>query len=222
MVLSVLASPFSIVAEATSSAESADARPGAPLATLSGSGTIDDPYQITDATGLQAMTADLTVNYSLTGDVDAGETATWNGGAGFDPIGNRTAPFTGTFDGTGHTISGLAIARDSANFVGLFGVIAADGEVRDVTLSTVSVDGGFGTGGLAGESDGVVTGVTVSGSVTGTNQVGGLVGRVSARTVGTSSATGTVGGTGTTGGLVGWNDGTVHGGSSTESSRRNI
>ena len=146
-----------------------------------------DPVKISNAEELQNMNNNLDADYVLVDDIDASEIEN------FEPIGSRSEPFTGTFDGAGHTISGLAIARDSSNFVGLFGVIAADGEVRDVTLAAVSVDGGSETGSLAGESAGVVTGVTVSGSVPGANQVGGLVGSVGPNgTVSASSATGTV------------------------------
>ena len=58
----------------------------------------------------------LNGNYYLTGDLDASDTLNWNGGFGFQPVGSSspvkaTTAFTGTFDGQGHTISGLFINR---------------------------------------------------------------------------------------------------------------
>jgi len=51
----------------------------------------------------------MTGSYVLTQDIDASATATWNSGAGFDPIGDDDNPFTGILDGQGHVIFGLVI-----------------------------------------------------------------------------------------------------------------
>ena len=68
-----------------------------------GSGTEADPYLITDVYELQEMSDDLTAYYVLGNDIDASVTSSWNGNAGFEPIGT----FTGIFDGQGHTITGV-------------------------------------------------------------------------------------------------------------------
>jgi len=61
---------------------------------------------------LQGMNTGLAGNYVLGADIDASSTAGWNSGQGFTPVGlNSGTPFTGKFDGFGHTISGLTISR---------------------------------------------------------------------------------------------------------------
>jgi len=74
---------------------------------------------------LQAMGDDLEGSYILVNDIDASETATWNGGEGFVPIGSVDAPFTGQFDGRHHTIEGLHIHRPGVSLQGLFGEVGA-------------------------------------------------------------------------------------------------
>jgi len=77
---------------------------------------------ITTVAELQAMNDDLAGSYVLAGDIDASETATWNGGQGFVPIGSAATPFTGQFDGQLHTIHDLHINRPGESSQGLFGV----------------------------------------------------------------------------------------------------
>ncbi len=89
------------------------------------------------------------------------------------PIG--TTPFAGSFDGAGHTISGVYIPK--GNYVGLFGSIAADGSVSNLTITGSSVTGTVDVGLLAGINNGRISGVTVSNStVTGKESVGGIAG----------------------------------------------
>jgi len=52
-----------------------------------GSGTIGDPYLITDCLDLQAMQNNLAANYALNNSIDCSATSTWDGGKGFNPIG---------------------------------------------------------------------------------------------------------------------------------------
>jgi len=75
----------------------------------------------------------------LARDIDCSCTAGWNEGAGFVPIGNSSNPFTGTFDGRGHKITGLYINRPSTDYVGLFGTIASGSEIKDVGLEDVDI-----------------------------------------------------------------------------------
>ncbi|WP_255191395.1 GLUG motif-containing protein [Natronobeatus ordinarius] len=138
----------------------------------------------------------LDADYVLTNDIDASATAGWNDGAGFEPIGASTLGsvgestdegFVGTFDGDGHTISGLAIDRPDDENVGLFGLVGTGATVTDLTLEDADVTGGEHVGGLAGMSAGYVEDATVTGSVVATGhdtgadygtQVGGIVGRL--------------------------------------------
>ncbi|MFW3145321.1 MAG: hypothetical protein ACMUIE_00735, partial [Thermoplasmatota archaeon] len=54
-----------------------------------GSGTLSDPYQISNVTQLQNMSSDLNAHYILINNINASDTINWNGGLGFDPIGNN-------------------------------------------------------------------------------------------------------------------------------------
>jgi hypothetical protein len=120
----------------------------------------------------------LSGSYRLTQDIDATGTATWNGGAGFAPIGETTLPgFTGVFDGRGHVIRGLAINRPAETYVGLFGRIDFGGTVRNVGLAECSVVGNGSVAGLVGHSEfGRVGHAFVSGAITGGEGVGAVVG----------------------------------------------
>ena len=124
-----------------------------------------------------------TQNARLTGDIDLSAIDNW------EPIGNGTTQYTGTFDGCGYSITGLTI--DSIEqYVGLFGYIGADGTVKNLTVSAsengikANYSSNFGcVGAVAGQSDGTITNCTfASGSVTGSGNlayVGGIVGRAS-------------------------------------------
>jgi hypothetical protein len=117
-----------------------------------GSGTESSPYIITTVEQLQEMNDDCTACYELDCDIDASATQTWNGGAGFEPVGNPTDLFTGIFDGRGHTITGLYINKPLANGVGLFGYLHNGAEVKNVGLIDAESYGNYYVGTLAGTS----------------------------------------------------------------------
>ena len=112
-------------------------------------------------------------HYWLTQDLEAAETATWNDGYGFTPIGTVAAPFTGVFDGNDHVISSLTINRPYWTGVGLFGVVGRGGEVRHLGMIDSEVTGDSQVGILAGRNDGAVTRCHANGIVTGYPYVGG-------------------------------------------------
>ena len=68
-------------------------------------------------------------------DIDCPETVSWNGGAGFEPIGGPFfgPGFSGTFDGQNYTIKNLFIRREGQSGVGLFGRVI-DAEIKNVGL----------------------------------------------------------------------------------------
>lgn len=185
-----------------------------------GNGSVGTPWLIENLADLQAMSNDLSAHYALANNIDLSiiEHSTWNGGNGFLPIGDLTTKFTGSFDGNGHTISGLFIDRPDTDFVGLFGCVEG-GTVKNVTLSGVDITGSAFVGGLVGDNrDGTIEYSSATGNVTGTgSSVGGLVGDNWQGTVINSSAAGTVNGSDDyVGGLVGRNeDGTVNNSSAT-------
>ena len=139
---------------------------------LTGNGTANDPYLVTNVSELQSINDDPAAHYELGNDIEASGTAEWNNGSGFAPIG----PFTGTFDGNGHNISQLAVTRPAENQVGLFGEVAGSGTVLNVSLTEVNVTGDFVVGGLAGVNAGTIDSASVAGTISGAETVGGLVG----------------------------------------------
>ena len=125
------------------------------------------------------LIADLDFDTNDSGSADGGDTY-WNAGAGWAPIGDDDAPFTADFTGNRHTVANLFINRDTEDGVGLFGAVGGRdvSRIRGVGLVGVDVTGGNGVGGLLGR--GVYASVREShatGSVSGDDEVGGLVGR---------------------------------------------
>ncbi len=131
----------------------------------------------------------------------------WSG-QGFASVGDASTPFTGSFDGAGHTINSLVIDTPSADAVGLFGVVQG-GSIRNVTLTSADVAGNLDVGQLVGINDGgIISQAHVNGTTAGTSRIGGLIGRaIGDSTVSDSSSTGTVNDTGSrAGGLIGENN----------------
>ena len=185
---------------------------GSALDDMEGVGTQEDPYEITNATELQAMDEDRSAHYVLTDDVDASVTADWNRGNGFDPIGtvHERDAFTGTFDGQNHTISGLVIDRPTVNGVGLFATV--DGAIiEDVRLESVDIRGQRAVGSLSGRAlETTVSGVVASGDVSAEARGGGgVVGTAEELTLGHSHAAVDVGAERLAGGLVGFTSGGI-------------
>ena len=193
-------------------------------------GNAEAPYEIDTLAELQSIATgfrnesfssflgledSLSVYYVLTADIDATPTAAWNDKGtdtsvyeGFLPIGRGGARFTGGFDGAGFVISGLNVARSSADGVGLFGRTGSAAVLRNIALEGGSVSGNDGVGGLVGNNSGAVQASYATGSVSGGSSVGGLVGESDGAVYG-SYATGSVSGNDGVGGLVGNNSGTV-------------
>ena len=127
-------------------------------------------------------------------------------GKGWTPIGTSfDNSYTGTFDGGGHTITGLAVTTND-QFVGLFGYLNRAGTVKNVVMEGVLITSNhmFGcTGGVVGYSWGTIENCSVSGSVSGTDCVGGVVGSQKAGSIIGCSSSATVKGTHYVGGVAG-------------------
>ena len=130
----------------------------------------------------------------------------WTTSTGWQPIGSDTNRFSGIFEGNGHTISNLYINRIAEASLGLFSVVDTDGEVNNVGLLNVSVEGiESNIGGVVGLNYGRITNSYATGAVTGADEnVGGLVGS-NGGDITNSYATGAVTGNDDVGGLVGGN-----------------
>ena len=100
-------------------------------------------------------------------------------GKDWTPIGTSFRnSYTGTFDGGGHTIKGLTVTTND-QFVGLFGSLGEAGTLKNVVMEGVQITNNHGSGyvgGVVGNSDGTIENCSVSGSVSGTAYVGGVVG----------------------------------------------
>jgi hypothetical protein len=130
-----------------------------------GSGTPDAPYLISTPEDWQMLCNspnDINANYYfiLTNNLNlSGYTIT--------EVGNDTVPFLGTFDGSGHTIYGLVVTNLPYNYCGLFGYIAADSYVHDLSVSAPSITSAYlmgnYMGGLVGYNEGTIRRCSVTG-----------------------------------------------------------
>ncbi|MDF9829921.1 T9SS type A sorting domain-containing protein [Parabacteroides sp. PF5-6] len=191
-----------------------------------GTGTINDPYLISGPTKLNRVRYALDKHYRMSQDINLSKRLGSSkapgeiyGAAGWLPIGNWDAAFTGTFDGGGFTISGLWINREETILVGLFGYIGGESIIKNLTVEIPEgevVKGDGHVAGLLGSGDSNTTlqdcRVTGGGTVTGNTEIGGLVGYMHGSIL-RSAATVEVSGKNHIGGLVG----TLHNGSATQS-----
>ena len=170
----------------------------------------DGSYTVTSADGLMNI-AELVnggktdINITLDKNIDLT-------GKGWTPIGtNYDNSYTGTFDGGGHTIKGLTVTTND-QFVGLFGYLNRAGTVKNVVMEGIQITSNhmFGcTGGVVGYSWGTIENCSVSGSVSGTDCVGGVVGSQKAGSIIGCSSSATVKGTHYVGGVAGEKWGTM-------------
>ena len=165
-------------------------------------------YTVTSADGLMNIAklvngGKTDINITLDTDIDLT-------GKNWTPIGTSFSnKYTGTFDGGGHTIKGLTVTTND-QFVGLFGSIGNAGPVKNVMMEGVQItknhSSGF-AGGVAGYSDGTIENCSVSGSVSGTVYVGGVVGAQWEGSITGCSSSATVKGMVHVGGVVGQTNG---------------
>lgn len=138
----------------------------------------DGTYTVTSADGLMNV-AELVnggksdINITLDTDIDLT-------GKDWTPIGtDYDNSYKGTFDGGGHTITGLTFTTNG-KYAGLFGWLNKAGTVKNVVMEGVQITSnqiyGGSIGGVAGYSWGTIENCSVSGSVSGTVYVGGVVG----------------------------------------------
>ena len=181
---------------------------------LAGGGTESDPFVISTPEDLQAISSDDTENayYKLANDIDLTEWIETNSPTnGWIPVKLR-----GTFDGGGHTISGLWC--DTVSNAGLFSKIIHGAVAKNIkiTIPVGKAICGSSAGGIAGKNEGSITYCTVTGTVQNINNVsyyyrrytGGIVG-VNSATIGNCMFTGTVQGFFYVGGIAGINYGSI-------------
>ena len=168
-------------------------------------------YTVTSADGLMNI-AELVnggksdINITLDTDIDLT-------GKDWTPIGtDYDNSYKGTFDGGGHTITGLTFTTND-EYAGLFGWLNRAGTVKNVVMEGVQITSnqiyGGSIGGVVGYSWGTIENCSVSGSVSGTNCVGGVVGSQKAGSITGCSSSAIVKGTRYVGGVAGEKWGTM-------------
>lgn len=152
-------------------------------------GTSENPYQISNYAELKEFASLVNggqtgVYAILTDDIvcknnseDEGYATDWV------PIGNVSNPYTGTFNGDGHSIIGLSnTGNEVGNYQGLFGYVGSGGVVKKVTLEYASITGKESVGGIVGYNEGTVSdchvgsGVTIRVVQSESSRIGSIVG----------------------------------------------
>jgi The GLUG motif. len=179
----------------------------------SGTASAADSVEIRTLADLMAIDdsdENLSRNYILMNDIDVGseETASLS----FSPIGTSISPFTGTFNGSNHTVSNITFSNNEMDHVGFFG-FTRRASISDLSLENINLAGGFSVGdsavgGLIGYAHytsvihcSVVNSDTCL--ISGVSSVGGFVGEMDHSSVSDSSATGNAIGIGNVGGFAG-------------------
>ena len=168
-------------------------------------------YTVTSADGLMNI-AELVnggksdINITLDTDIDLT-------GKDWTPIGtDYDNSYKGTFDGGGHTITGLTFTTND-EYAGLFGWLNRAGTVKNVVMEGVQITSnqiyGGSIGGVVGYSWGTIENCSVSGSVSGTDCVGGVVGAQWGGSITGCSSSATVKGMVDVGGVVGQINGNI-------------
>ncbi|WP_391120138.1 InlB B-repeat-containing protein [Psychrobacillus sp. L3] len=174
--------------------------------TMEGEGTEEIPYIITTPEQLNQVRGDLRAHYKLGNDIDL-DVFPYNEGDGWVPIGTFSNSFSGSLDGNGKVINDLFI-NTTDNLAGLFG--SSTGNISNIELRDVNVNGSNIVGGLVGKNDsgGTISKSSVTGSVIGDGFVGGLAGSNFGE-ISKSYAIATVDGSQYIGGLVGDSAGAI-------------
>ncbi len=194
---------------------------------------VEDVYQISNKEELYAfallvnknvetsanavLTADITVNSGVlktNGSIadDVSGFRSWTPIGYYDPANNVDYPYSGTFDGNNHTISGLYFNESSIAYVGLFGYSC--GTIKNVGVVDSYFNGADFIGGVCGKDDnGTIMNCYNTGTISGNNYVGGVCGenhaeigdQVATATISNCYNTGTISGNNYVGGVCGEN-----------------
>jgi hypothetical protein len=166
-----------------------------------GTGTQNDPYKIASVADWQALMSNpnnWNKSFVLINDLDLRYVT-------LTPIGNSEIPFTGSLDGSGHSIRNAVINTSESVDVGLFGRIGSVGQISNLGLESINVTGRAHVGGMAGYNEGVISNCHVQSTINGTNGfIGGLAGTNDGLIV-SCHTSGSVNGESSVGGLAGVN-----------------
>jgi hypothetical protein len=177
-----------------------------------GSGTAEDPYRIStiaDWQELMAGSVDWDKQFVLLNDIDFG-------GMNLTPVARDTDPsaggfqgtlFSGVIDGNGHVLRNATLNLPDSDYVGLFGWLGSDGQIRNLGVENVNTTGNTFVGSLCGVNEGMISYCYANACVTGEHSVGGLCGWNNTGKINYCYATGTVSGSSDVGGLCGMSGG---------------
>lgn len=187
---------------------------------VAGSGTVDDPYQISNGAELAKLAQDVNggTNYAgnyfkLTANIVLNDTANWTswdehtaGLNAWTPIGNYHKSFAGILDGQGHVVCGIYVSNNNGH-QGLVGYLDKGGVIQNLGVEASYIKGVWYIGGVCGFNYGMVTNCYNTGSVTGINYVGGVCG--SSYDINGCYNTGNITASDCVGGLCGFNSRTL-------------
>lgn len=167
---------------------------------MNGSGTLSNPYIITNCQELQSINLRLDANYALGNDINCSDMSdpifVEQSIPYFVPIGDYftqkeceaedsdciisqwhyNQPFTGNFDGKGFDIKNILIVDNSSSSSALFLQVSQNSTIKDFILENSLVSSSMGVGSIAGTNKGMISNVNVKkGRITGSDS-GGLVG----------------------------------------------
>ena len=153
-----------------------------------GTGEAEDPYLISTEAQLRSIAGNteyLDKSFKLLCDISLDESVLWT------PIGDATNFFTGTFDGAGHSVSGVKVSRDGVGCNGFFGAVKA-ATIKNLTVQGAIEKSGNYAGGIVGyvayatagtqDNSTRISSCQFAGTVRGENYVGGIVGYAYAST----------------------------------------
>ena len=170
-------------------------------ALVNGSGLLTDGTPPNNSANA-VLTSDITVNSNVL-DESGNLGGTSDTRLDWIPVGNSDRPYTGTFNGQGHTISGLYFNDSSKNYVGLFGELRK-GKIQNTGIVDSYFNGKNNVGGLCGEYyNGSISYCYNTGAVSGNSYVGGLCGYAYNSSISYCYNTGAVSGSLYVGGLCG-------------------
>lgn len=174
----------------------------------------EDVIEIFSCQQLSDIRNNLSGKYSIMRDIaclnDTGPGgALYNGGEGFNPIGDRDNPFSGVINGNGHLIDGPYINRRLSDLVGIFSKTASSSIIRNLGVARANITGANSVGALIGQNESLnISKVYSSGSVAGEDGVGGLIG-LNDGNLTDAYSTATTTGNILSGGLIGSNNGNI-------------
>ena len=146
-----------------------------------GTGSLIDPYQISNCNQLQLASSNRDSNFILVNDINCSDTTYWSMGTGFTSIGTSASiQFLGNFNGAHYNIYNLYINRPFSSNRGLIGYASSNSLIENLNVINSSISGSTNVGGIVGYNTGDINSCYFEGLIYGRNQyAGGIVGAMS-------------------------------------------